>query len=95
MNDERSGQQERFLQTLVGVHPVSTGRLHRKIVLVAGIWRDSRLRQARYAVLIIRRMQAVPMNRRRHGELIFEQNVKRLIDHQVSTPVSRPSAPVP
>ncbi len=57
-------------------------RLHREVIPVAGVRRDRRLRQARYAVLIIGWMQAVPMNRRRHWELIFEQDVKRLIDHQ-------------
>jgi hypothetical protein len=82
VDNERSGQQERFLKTQVGVHPVSTRRLQRKVIPFAALGRNSRLRQTRYAVLIIRWMQAMPMNRSRHRELIFEQNVKRLIDHQ-------------
>ena len=67
-----------------------TRRLQREIIPVAGVRRNRWLRQARYAVLIIGWMQAMPMNCRRHREFIFEQDVKRLIDRQGRQPLLPP-----
>jgi hypothetical protein len=61
---------------------MGTGRLHGKVIQGAGIGRDDRLRQARYAILIVGRMQAVPVNGCWHRELVFQENVKGLVDYE-------------
>jgi hypothetical protein len=81
VHDQWRCKQLNFLESLVRVHPMRAGRLNGEVVEICRTGAYRRLGYTGNSIFVIRRMQPVPVNRRRDIQLVVQPQVEELIHH--------------